>query len=174
MSANTKNRLTVSAEMHLRHSPEAIWPQLCPVREYDWIESWECEMVHSVSGYNELGCVFRTDLPTEIETETWVTSRFDPMERIEFVRTNESRVIRFVIELSHENGGTRMTWTQHIVPLNERGKEYLKDKPAAFAGQMGVLEEMLAHYLSTGEMLRGAGLGLQHEVNDHVHGGKTG
>lgn len=165
--------ITVSEEMHLDFAPEVIWPQLCPVREYDWIEVWECELMQSVSGYNELGCVFRTTFPTEGETETWVTSRFDPYERIEFVRANSARAIRFVIELEPDGNGTKMRWTQHVTPLNEEGREYIKDKPQAFKAQMGMLRQFLSHYLETGEMLRGENIGLLEKIKNHVHGRTT-
>ena len=75
MSGFEGTRITVSADMHLDFAAEEIWPQLCPVREYDWIEIWDCEVLHTESGYNELGCVFRTDFPTEGGEEIWLTSR---------------------------------------------------------------------------------------------------
>lgn len=174
MTEFTSNTLTVSEEMFLDFAPETIWPQLCPTREYDWIEVWDCELVHSESGYNELGCVFRTDFPTEGEKETWVTSRFDPFERIEFVRTNSNRVIRFVIELEADGPTTTVRWTQHVTPLNKHGIEYVKDKPEAFAAQIEALGKMLSHYLETGTMLKGEELGLIERIKAHVHGRKTG
>lgn len=173
--AETNNvRTTLSREMLFDSTPEAIWPLLCPVREYDWIETWDCELIHSVSGVNELGCVFTTDLPTELEAETWVTSRFDPCERLEFVRTNSHRTIHFVITLEASGDGTRMTWTHHTVPLTEQGAQYVENKPKAFDTAMSMLEKMLRHYLETGEMLRGESLGIFKRITSHVHSGKTG
>ena len=165
--------VTVAAEMHLPFAARGIWPLLCPVREYDWIETWECELVHSASGVNELGCVFRTAFPAEGDRETWVTSRFEPEERLEFVRVNSWRAIRFVIGLSPEPGGTRLTWTHHVTPLGADGKRYLENKPESFAAQVSMLEKRLVHYLETGEMLRGGEPGLVKEIG-HVHGGKAG
>lgn len=46
--------------MHASVRPEKVLPLLCPIREYEWIEIWECEMIHSNSGYAELDCVFKT------------------------------------------------------------------------------------------------------------------
>jgi len=155
MSAFKADHITVTEEMHIPCPPETVWPQLCPTREYDWIETWKCELVHSESGYNELGCVFRTDFPTEGDADTWTTSRFDPFERIEFIRTNSIRTIRFVIELEPDAEGTTLRWTHHVTPLNEQGNEYVKTKPQAFKTQAAALRAMLSHYLTTGEMLRG-------------------
>lgn len=44
-------------------SPAEIFPLLCPVREYDWLESWRCEMVHTESVAAEEDCILRTELP---------------------------------------------------------------------------------------------------------------
>jgi hypothetical protein len=145
--------ITVSAEITLDHPARDIWPLLCPVREYDWIEMWECEVLRSESGYIEPGCVFRTDFPGE-GPETWLTCRHDPMERIEFVRTGETRIIHFILELEPLGGRTKMTWTHHVTALDENGNAYVKDKPHAFAAQMEMLKKMLDHYLKTGEMLK--------------------
>ena len=174
MSGFKRKTITVSADMHLKFAAGEIWPQLCPIREYDWIEVWDCELVHSTSGFNELGCVFRTNFPTEGDTETWVTSRFDVNERLEFIRINSVRAIHFVLELTPDTEGTAMTWTHHVTPLNEQGNEYVKDKPEAFAMQMALLEKMLSHYLETGTMLRGEELGLIERIKAHAHSRKTG
>lgn len=174
MAAFKGKTITVSTDMHLAFSAEKIWPQLCPVREYDWIEVWDCDVLHSVSGYNELGCVFRTAFPTEGDPEIWVTSRFDPFERIEFVRTNSTRTMRYIVELSEQNGATRLHWTQYITALNEQGNDYVDAKPEVYDTQMAMLEKMLAHYLETGQMLKGKKLGLTGRIKAHVHGRKTG
>jgi len=45
--------------------PGKVFPLLCPLREYEWIEGWQCEMLHSDSGIAEKNCVFRTRFPGE-------------------------------------------------------------------------------------------------------------
>ena len=44
--------------MTLSGSPEQVFPLLCPTREYDWIETWQCELIYSDSGFAEPGCIF--------------------------------------------------------------------------------------------------------------------
>ena len=41
--------------------PAEVFPLLCPVREHDWVEGWQAEVLHSESGVAELGCVFLAD-----------------------------------------------------------------------------------------------------------------
>lgn len=153
MAAFTPERLTISTEMRFAHPAEVIWPLLCPVREYDWIAHWQCEILRSESGVNELGCVFRTAFPDD-GPEVWLTSRFEPCERLEFVRTGRDRIIRFVIGLAADGGGARLIWTHHVTTLTPEGGRALADKPRAFAKQTGLIERMLGHYLDNGRMLR--------------------
>lgn len=142
-------------EMVLGFEPDRIWPLLCPVREYDWIEMWNCELIHAQSGFNELDCVFRTRFPSEKEPEVWVTSRFEPCSRLEFVRVNTLRSIRYVITLEPMKDGTRLLWSQVLTGLSVQGNRFVagvSDKE--YARRMGMLRAMLDHYLRTGTMLK--------------------
>jgi hypothetical protein len=71
---------------------DRVFPLLCPVREYEWIEGWSCQLVHTSSGLVEEGCVFVTH-PSDAEgTITWVTTVHDPAaRRVAFVRVTEGR-----------------------------------------------------------------------------------
>lgn len=60
--------------------PDAVFPLLCPVREYEWIDGWSCQLIFSDSGFVEDGCVFTTRLTGEGPT-VWVTTRHDPAGR---------------------------------------------------------------------------------------------
>jgi len=174
MSEFTAKTVMVSATMRFDFPVEDIWPLLCPVREYDWIEVWDCEMIHSESGVNELGCVFRTNSPTEGGVDTWMTCRYDPMERIEFMRTNDTRIIHFIIDVKSKDQKTQLTWTQHVIALNETGNTYIENKRSAYAIQMKMLEKMLNHYLKTGEALPLGELLPKEEISTHEHSRKTG
>ncbi|HEY3366337.1 MAG TPA: hypothetical protein VGK74_14880 [Symbiobacteriaceae bacterium] len=75
--------------------PSTVFPLLCPVREYEWIEPWQCEMLHSESGIAEKNCVFRTRGPSD---DVWVINNYEPNTRIEFVRVNALRVMTLATE----------------------------------------------------------------------------
>ena len=57
----TGNRIDRQFQTRLTAPPERVFPLLCPIKEYDWIPQWRCEMIYSKSGVAELGCVFKTD-----------------------------------------------------------------------------------------------------------------
>lgn len=148
-------RCFLSAEQQLNFTPEKIFPQLCPTREYDWIETWKCELIHSESGFAELDCVFTTHFPGD-EKETWVVDRFEPNELIEFVRTSESRTIRYSIRLSNNgDGSTTLLWQQTITSLNDTGNSFVeRSSNEEFRKKVKALEKMLAHFLETGKMMK--------------------
>jgi hypothetical protein len=56
-------RVVKKYTMNLSAEPAVVFPLLCPVREYEWIEPWSCDMVFSASGVAENNAVFMTDFP---------------------------------------------------------------------------------------------------------------
>jgi len=148
-------RLIRSHTMHLHARPHRVFPLLCPVREYEWIEPWACNVVHSRSGVAELDCVFQTNFPDDGPQDTWVVSRHEPPSRIEFVRVNGLRSMRYSIVLEPEGDvDTRAVWTQVITALGEAGARWLEQgNDALFTAKMTVLERRLNHFLTTGQCL---------------------
>lgn len=135
-------------------APDRVFPLLCPVREYDWIPGWECEVLRAVSGVAEEDCIFRTRFPRDGDPMTWVVSRYEPSERIEFTCfVPESHVMRLKIELERRPDGTRLRWTRRWHSVGARGDAWI----ASFSEDdyrqiMSRLERLLSHYLATGTM----------------------
>jgi hypothetical protein len=149
-------RLIRAFQMRLASAPAAIFRLLCPTREYDWIDTWQCRMVYSASGHAELDCVFKTDSPSDGPEDTWVVSRYEPPLLIEFVRVNPLRAIRYTICLRETAAGeTEADWRQVVTGLNDEGNAWVRGlDETTFIRRMGELERMLNHYLATGRMLR--------------------
>ena len=106
----------------LNAPPEAVFPLLCPVREYEWLEGWACEMIYSESGVAEANCIFETKFKGE--SATWTVSRYEPPKRIEFVVvTPQIQVCRLNISLEPCEKGTRLRWVRIFTGLSERGNE---------------------------------------------------
>jgi hypothetical protein len=152
----TAQRRIMIAAQHLLAPPDKVFPLLCPTQEYDWIEPWKCRLVHSGSGYAEQDCIFVTDFPNEGE-DVWVVSVYRPNEEIQFVRFNGRRVIRYSITLTDNGDGTtEAEWRQTLTGLNDEGNRVVDGlTDEAYRQKVSVLERLLNHYLTTGEMLRG-------------------
>ena len=145
--------------MQLESDPEKIFPLLCPVREYEWIESWECEMVFSVTGFAELDGIFRTlDSVSGLE-DTWVISRHESPDLVEFIRWNSRRVIHYSISLKALGPGrTESEWRQVITGLGEEGNKSVRDLDGkGFETMCRMEERMLNYFLKTGKKLAQAG-----------------
>ncbi len=151
----TAVRSVKSGTQRLVATPDKVFPLLCPTREYDWIEHWRCQMIHSESGFAELDCVFNTDFP-HVGHETWVVSVYRPNEEIQFVRSNGQRTVRYSITLTDNGDGTTSAhWQQVLTGLNEAGNYQVEEiSDDGYQQKLADVERRLNHYLSTGQMLR--------------------
>ena len=136
-------------------APKRVFPLLCPTREYEWVEPWECELLRSDSGFAEANCVFRTSVLTEGVEDVWVISHYEPSKRIDFVRLDGRRVMSYSIVLETAADGTTTAHnTQVLTALNEEGNRILGgEADDAFAFEMRVGEMLLNHFLTTGKKL---------------------
>lgn len=137
-------------------APERIFPLLCPVRDYDWIASWRCEIVYSQSGVAELGCIFTTDFSGEGRS-VWTVSRYEPNRRIEFVVIAATHVKQLAVELEEAVRETELHWRHTLTGRSEQGNILVKQLGGEpLDAQSQYLDRALKHYLRTGEMLREA------------------
>ena len=132
-----------------------IFPLLCPTREYEWIDGWNCGLIHSKSGFAEDNCIFTTHFPNQGGAEVWVVSRYEPNREIQFVRVNDLRVIRFIITLTAtDHGTTQAAWKHIAIGLNEHGNQWVQEySEEKFRHSVQIREQMLKHFLATNEML---------------------
>ena len=131
--------------------PEAVFPLLCPVREYEWLDGWTCEMVYSQSGVAEAGCIFKTrfgDPP-----ETWQVNIYEPPRRIEYlVESPDTLITRLTIELAPSGEArTQLRWQRLFTSLSPAGQARADSWTIERERELGV---RLQHFLKTGEMLK--------------------
>ena len=155
MSNFISKRHFVSAKQLLNATPDKVFPLLCPKREYEWIPTWDCEIIHSKSGFAELDCIFTTNFPGDGK-ETWIVDRYEKNKEIQFIRCSESRAIRYSISLTENNNGTSTAiWEQTITALNSAGNNYIENfDNEGFSTKIKMLEKLLNHFLETGNMLK--------------------
>ena len=101
--------------------PDAVFPLLCPVREYEWIPTWECTLVHTRSGVAEHGCVFTTTF--DIGEETWVCTTYHPPTAIEYTRVAQRGWVTMLgLVLEPTEAGTALTVRQTFTALSPEGE----------------------------------------------------
>lgn len=155
---NRKNRTRVyfSHVHQVQAVPEKIFPLLCPTREYEWIESWNCDLIYAKSGYAEEYGVFTTNFPQDGGVDLWVVSRYEPASHIQFVRSSSLRTMIYDIALvDNGDGSTTLTWQQIITGLNDAGDEFVSNlKERDFTDLISVLGKLLNYYLEVDDMLK--------------------
>lgn len=132
--------------------PEAVFPLLCPVREYEWLDGWRCDMVYSDSGIAEDNCVFKT---AHAGNMVWSVSRYEPPRRIEFTTFVPDHVVtRLNISLTPSGNGTNLQWTRIFTGLSEEGNKSVGNWNTEIDAE---LTKKLEHFLKTGMKLRTQG-----------------
>ena len=144
-------RKVTECTYELSAAPETVFPLLCPVREYEWIEGWQCEMVYSESGVAEENCIFKTPRPP-LGTMTWNVNRHEAPERIDFATMiPDQMVMRLTITLERNGkGGTKIRWRRVFTGLSERGNEEVGRWTEEREREIG---RKLEHFLKTGARL---------------------
>src|SRR4051794_16631877 len=146
-SANRVLRKKFEFSYGVGAEPEAVFPLLCPVREYEWLDGWESEMVYSQSGVAETDCVFKTRF-REVP-ETWHVNICEPLRRIEYlVEAPDTLITRLTIDLARSGEGrTQMRWRRVFTSLSPSGQAHAKGWTSDRERELGL---RLEHFLSTG------------------------
>lgn len=135
-------------------SPQDVFPLLCPCREADWIPGWDARLIHSESGYAELGCVFQTDATGVAGPGVWVFSEYEEPRLVELVRFTPEMLIQIRISLAKEGSDrTSVTWDYAVTALSRAGRDQVDGMVAELPRRVEGLTLALDHYLRTGELI---------------------
>jgi hypothetical protein len=155
MDFQNAKRAVYSVDLQFEGPPERVFPLLCPVREYEWIEGWSCTMVYAKSGVAEATGIFRRPSP-DLGDEIWTISRYEPNRAIEFVRVAWNVMVTkldFALEPAGETR-TLARVTHTLTALGPAGEAVLALKtPEGYAREGRALELMANHFLRTGQRL---------------------
>ena len=147
-------QVTKSFVQNNQGTPEQVFPLLCPIREKDWLDGWDCKLIHSKSGVAELDCVFTTQ-SGDVET-VWQITRYQPSRTLEFVRVSPGQnVVKIIIRLEpRDQDQTLAHISYQYTALNETQNKYIENHlEQEFQSNMQWWEKALNHYLVTGEKL---------------------
>lgn len=136
--------------------PEVVFPLLCPVREKDWVDGWDYQMIVSRSGLAEQDCVFST--PHHGKTDTlWYITVYDPQHyKLEFLRfTPTEEIVKINIELrANADDTTTSTITYQYTSLNAEKEQWIQNNfEKEFTESMRWWEKAINHYIQTGHKL---------------------
>jgi hypothetical protein len=143
-------RRTVTEYIGELNAPaEFVFPLLCPVREYEWLDGWKGKMVYSNSGAAEENCIFTTSPGPCI----WNTDCYEPPKRIAFTVISPEQVSRINLTLDRTaSGGTKLKWQRTFTGLNDAGNAKV-DSWKTDTDRL--LTQALDYFLMTGKMAHG-------------------
>ena len=135
--------------------PSVVHSLICPVKEAEWLDSWDYQLIFSQSGVAEHGCVFTSQSAGE-KTIWLITKRDNDRCETEFVRlTPGSRVA--VVTVRIEDGGqqtSRVHISYTITALTAAGNAFIDSfSEKNFVKDMQFWEATMNHYLKTGKAL---------------------
>jgi hypothetical protein len=150
-------RITRTYRQTINAPPDKVFPLLCPVREAEWLDGWQYEMIYSESGFVEEGAVFSTPHPEEEDT-VWVVTRHDQVKRIvDFTRfTHNSRTCVLKIFLTpKDNTSSYVDISYTYTAVSPAGNDFFDDfTESIFLEAVTFWETSMNHFLETGEKLR--------------------
>ena len=149
-------RVTRSYQQKINASSSDVFTLICPVREAEWLAGWDYELIYSVSGVAEEGCVFTSRQKGEKDTIWLITKRDEDNKEIEFARiTPESRVAKLNISVEDaDEGASLVNITYVITALNESGNKFIEElTEAKFNENMAFWEKSMNHFIQTGKQL---------------------
>ena len=138
-------------------TPEKVFLLLCPVREAEWLDGWQYDMIYSESGLVEEGAVFST--PYEGEEDTiWIVSKHNSDTReVEFVRfTNNSRTCLLKIAVKPKGEHDSYVEISYMYTgISSTGNDFVNEfTEDVFLEAVTFWEKSMNYFLKTGEKLK--------------------
>jgi hypothetical protein len=149
-------RRELKLERKFNHPVEKVFHQLCPTREYDWIDGWECDLLFTSTGFVEKDCIFSTSEANSVGPGLWIFTAYEINERVEIVRIIEDMVVLHLrISLEDNNCCSCIgKWDLTFTAIKEEGNKLVE--AVDFAKEKFVRAiDGLEHFLDKGELLVG-------------------
>lgn len=158
--------LILKKELAIKAPVEKVFPLVCPVKEYDWIPGWKCNLLYCPNGGIEEDVAFKEKMSSPFllnkiggET-TWTTLLYDKIKfRVHFSWDNKISSSIYKMDMEPIDASrTRLTLSLNTKIIDDRGLWLLdpagKDKTGFLIEGLGA---MLKHYCETGEQLNSKG-----------------
>ena len=144
----TRNYIqTINAE------PSRVHALICPVKEAEWLDGWDYDLIFSHSGVAEPGCVFISRSQGEKDTIWLITRRDDQACETDFARiTPDSRAAYVTVRIEDGDKHTsRVDITYTITALSEAGNKFVENfTEEHFVNDMKLWDATMIHVLETG------------------------
>ena len=158
MKVTKANRITRTFTQQLVAEPLEVFPLLCPVREADWIDGWDPQIVFSHSGVAEPDCVFLTEASPS--NAIWYITRHEPGNCfVEMIKiTPGVTACKLSIQLRSVEGGSEARVVYAYTSLGPEGDTFVESfTDEHYQRLMRDWEARINHYLAHGSLLPAEG-----------------
>ena len=149
-------RVTRAYCQTIKTTPEKVFPLLCPVREAEWLDGWQYDMIYSDSGLVEEGAVFST--PYEGEEDTlWIVTKHDTQNHeivfARFTPNSKTCILKIAVKPKDENSSyVDISYT--YTGITQAGNDFIDQfSEDAFFEAMTFWEKSMNYFLDTGQRL---------------------
>ncbi|HEY0655210.1 MAG TPA: hypothetical protein VGD65_18880 [Chryseosolibacter sp.] len=148
-------RISRTASFIVNGEIEDVFPLFGPIREKEWAEGWNPEIIFSRSDLVEEHMIFRTSAPTDEKFYTWVITHYDPSQHlVEYTVSTANRIWFIQVLCERQVNETKATVTYTYTGLNTKGNELNRAALGKmYATDLKDWQQAINHYLDTGKML---------------------
>lgn len=149
-------RISKCASLYLNAPVEQSFSLFGPIKEMEWAEGWDPEIIYSTSEFVEEYMIFRTKGQHVSERHyTWVITRFNPKQyQIEYTVSTANRIWFINIECAPQGlktvANVRYTYTGLTELGNDLNKKHLKEM---YLNDLKDWELAINYYLENGTRL---------------------
>jgi hypothetical protein len=152
----TPVRISQCATILLNAEIENVFPLFGPIREMEWADGWNPEVMYGHSEVEE-HMIFRTASKySEEKFYQWVITKYNPEKHeIEYTVSAMDRVWFIKVECREHKQFTLATVTYTYIGLTEAG--HIRNRAgmeSIFEQNLNDWEDAINHYLKTGEKLK--------------------
>jgi len=159
------SREGVEHEITINGDIDECFALACPVAELLWIDDWKFDLIFSVGGKNETGCVFLEPftglsmLRSPGANTYWYVTCYDTEQHLfdAVWVTRDMTVVHWEVSMNDLGGGqTRVNWSLIYSGLSERGNRIIGEQgmDGRMKEALGFLATALKHYVETGDIFR--------------------
>jgi hypothetical protein len=148
-------RISRTATFTVNGRLQNVFPLFGPIREMEWAEGWNPEIIFSESNLVDEHMIFRTRASTEEEYYTWVITQFDERKYlVEYTVSTINRIWFIRVSCQADGDKTKASVSYTYIGLNKQGNELNRTALAKmYANDLKDWQEAINYYIHTGKML---------------------
>ena len=148
-------RISKTSSFVVNGKVEDVFPLFGPIREKEWADGWDPEIIFSRDKVVEEHMIFRTKASTDEVFYYWAVTQYRPEKFfIEYTVSTINRIWFITVNCLAWNHSTEVTVTYTYTSLNSKGDELNRAAlTKMFSDDLTDWRDAINYYLANGKML---------------------